>query len=114
MDERSVLADLIGADAERLVYRYGSCDRSRTWGELATTHRVIDRFTGTVEVLTTEDARAFAELSLVNELDVAEHAPGFLNQYGRYFRRLTAEWAPLLGATVMAEAQRVLADPRAR
>jgi hypothetical protein len=108
LDERAVLAELIGTDAERLVYRYGACDRSRTWDELPVTGRVHDRFTGDVEVLTAEEARSLAELSLVNELDVAEHAPGFLDQHGDYFRRLTAAWAPLLGAAVTAEAHRVL------
>jgi hypothetical protein len=109
LDERALLANLIGADAERLVYRYGACDRSQTWAELPATRRVHDRFTGEVEVLTAEEARAFAELSLVNELDVAEHAPGFLDQHGDYFRRLTTDWGPLLGAAVTAEAQRILA-----
>jgi hypothetical protein len=108
LDERALLANLIGADAERLVYRYGACDRSQTWAELPATRRVHDRFTGEVEVLTAEEARAFAELSLVNELDVAEHAPGFLDQHGDYFRRLAADWAPLLGSGVVTDAQRVL------
>jgi hypothetical protein len=108
LDERPLLAGLIGEHAERLVYRYGACDRSRTWGEFPATRRVHDRFTGEVESLTTEEAGAFAELSLVNELDVAEHAPGFLEQHGEFFRRLAAAWAPLLGPAVTAEAHRVL------
>ena len=58
--------------------------------------------------MTPEEARAFAELSLVNELDVAEHSSGFLDQYGDYFRRLTVGWAPLLGTAVVEEARRVL------
>jgi hypothetical protein len=111
LDERSLLADVIGTEAELLVYRYGACDRSRTWAELAATRRVHDRFTGTGEVLTPEEARAFAELSLVNELDVAEHSSGFLDRYGDYFRRLTVGWAPLLGTPVVEEARRVLGTP---
>jgi hypothetical protein len=108
LEERPLLAGLIGADAELLVYRYGACDRHRTWGELAATRRVHDRFTGGAVVLTPPDARDFAELSLVNELDVAEHAPGFLDRHGDLFGRLAADWAPLLGPAVTAEAHRVL------
>ncbi|MER7892932.1 DUF6817 domain-containing protein [Micromonospora sp. NPDC094482] len=32
--DRAVLRDLVGADAEELVYLYGACDRSRSWREL--------------------------------------------------------------------------------
>jgi hypothetical protein len=64
-------------------------------------------------VLTPEEARAFAELSLINELDVAEHSSGFLDRYGDYFRRLTVGWAPLLGTPVVEEARRVLGTPAA-
>lgn len=110
LEERWLLAGLIGADAERLVYRYGACDRRRTWGALAGTRQVHDRFTGETDVLTPGEAQAFAELSLVNELDVAEHAPGFLEQHGDFFRRLAADWAPLLRSPVVAEAHRILAD----
>lgn len=108
LDERPLLAGLIGEDAEALVYRYGACDRKRTWGELATTRRVHDRFTGSGETLSADEARAFAELSLVNELDIAEHAPGFLDQHRDLCRRLTADWTPLLGPAVLAEAARIL------
>ena len=62
-------------------------------------------------MLTPEEARAFAELSLVNELDVAEHSSGFLDRHGDYFRRLTVGWTPLLGTAVVEEARRVLGTP---
>ena len=110
LEERPLLAGLIGVDAEALVYRYAACDRKRTWGELPTTRRVHDRFTGSAETLSAGEARAFAELSLVNELDIAEQAPGFLDQHGDFFRRLTANWAPLLGPAVAAEAARILGE----
>jgi len=108
LDERSEVARIIGLEAEQLVYRYGACDRGRTWGELAETAQGWDRFTGSVEVLDAPSLRAFVDLSVVNELDVAEQAPGFLDQHGRYFRRLAAAWAPLLSPPVLADARRVL------
>ncbi len=46
---------------------------------------------------------------LVNEIDVAEHAAGFLGQHGAYFRRLADEWSPVLNPAVAAEARRVFA-----
>jgi hypothetical protein len=107
LDERPLLADVIGADAEELVHRYGGCDRARTWGQLATRHGVRSRFTGDFEELGPEALRDFADLSLVSEMDVAEHAPGFLDRHGDYFRRLTGAWFPILSRAVAADAARV-------
>jgi hypothetical protein len=107
LDERPLLAEVIGTDAEQLVYRYGACDRNRTWDTIADTATVWNRFTGTSEVLGQADLQAFTDLSLVNELDVAEHAPGFLDQHGDYFRQLTETWAPLLSPSVHADGRRV-------
>jgi hypothetical protein len=87
------------------VHRYGAVDRDRTWTDLATTRRVHDRHTGTAEQLPPEQVRDLADLSLVNEIDVAEHAPGFLERYGRYFRRLTAAWQPALTPAVVRAAR---------
>ncbi len=96
LEERPMLAGIIGEDAEQLVYRYGACDRKRTWDALADTGRVWDRFTATSEVLDRDQLQAFTDLSLVNELDIAEHSADFLGRYGAYFRRLATAWAPLL------------------
>ena len=108
LDERPLLAAVIGPDAERLVHRYGACDRGRTWPELATARQVHDRHTGAAELLDDDELRDFTDLSLVNELDVAEHAQDFLAEHGRYFRRLAEQWSSALSPTVLAEARRVL------
>jgi hypothetical protein len=106
-DERPLLGDIAGPEVEALVYRYAACDRARTWCDLPATRRVWDRFTGTAEDLADDELRAFADLSLVNELDVAEHAPGFVENHGDYFRRLTAAWQDLLSPAVLDDAHRV-------
>jgi hypothetical protein len=107
LDERPLLAAVIGSEAEELVHRYGGCDRARTWSELPARRRVQSRFTGDDEELGPATLRDFADLSLVNEVDVAEHDPGFLERHGDYFRRLTLAWTPLLSPAVAAEAARV-------
>jgi hypothetical protein len=107
LEERPLLADIVGEKAEKLVYQYGACDRGRSWDTLAETARVWDRFSENVHVLDREQLQAFSDLSLVNELDVAEHSPEFLEQHGDYFRRLTDAWEPLLSAPVLADARRV-------
>lgn len=106
-DERQLLVDRIGTQAEALVHRYGACDRRRTWPELPLSGRCWDRRTGAVEELDRDAVRDLADLSLVNEIDVAEHAPGFLGQHGAFFVRLTASWTPVLSPAVAAEARAV-------
>ena len=55
-----------------------------------------------------------AALGLVNESDVAEHAPGFLDEHGAWFRRLTAAWEPVLTPAVAVEAVRVFGRAQRR
>ena len=107
LGERPLLARIVGEETEQLVYRYGSCDRGRTWAGLADERRVWNRFTGAGEVLDVLELRAFADLSIVNELDVAEHSEDFLPRFGGYFRRLTRAWSSALSPAVEADAERV-------
>jgi pimeloyl-ACP methyl ester carboxylesterase len=75
-DRRDRLAEAIGADAERLVYLYGACDRSATYARLGDNPlKVRDRFTGEDVELSNDELVDFAVLTIANELDVARHAP---------------------------------------
>src|SRR4051812_34564713 len=60
--DRAPLRTLVGAAAEDLVYRYGACDRDRTWRQLPETARVVDRFTGQASTLDPRRLRAFVDL----------------------------------------------------
>jgi hypothetical protein len=106
--DRCVLRALVGAPAEEHVYRYGGCDRGRTWRGLAVTEEIRSRFTGHVEAPTPAELRAFADLSIVNELDVAEQDAEIARKYGDYFRGVFAGWATLASPAVIADARRVL------
>lgn len=106
--DRAVLRDLAGAPAEELVYLYGACDRARTWTALPQTRQVHDRFTGAVHTLTDAQVRPFTDLSIVNELDVAEQDPAFVVRHGTYFRTLFAAWQPLASPAVSARARHLL------
>lgn len=106
--ERQRLREVIGPQAEALVYRYGGCDRNRTWRALPTTQTVWSRFTGHAESPTPAELRAFADLSIVNELDVFERSEEIAARAGDYFRSVFPTWAPLASPSVMADCQRVL------
>jgi hypothetical protein len=112
--DRRVLRVLVGRRAESLVYLYGGCDRGRTWRALGATGVIRSRFTGTVEAPSPDDLRAFVDLSIVNELDVAQHDAEMAAKYGDYFRDVFASWADLASPSVMAEVEAVLHQRPAR
>jgi hypothetical protein len=106
--ERPVLEAVIGTDAELLVYRYGSCERETTWRDLAEHNTVTDRFTGTSEELTTEELRDFVDLTIVNELDVLEHAPKLEPKLRPFLQEQVPRWQSLASPAVLADAHRIL------
>jgi hypothetical protein len=106
--DRAPLRDLIGADAEALVYLYDACDRKRSWRQLATTGEVHDRFTGQTRTVRPDQLTPLIDLSVVNELDVFAHLPAMLDEHGPYFRELFAAWAPAMSPALRSEAGRVL------
>lgn len=83
LDERRRLVDVIGARAERWVYRYASCDRKTTYPELGSRGKVAltDRFTGETLALE-EDASVFVELTAANELDLVLVNPEIAAAWG--------------------------------
>jgi hypothetical protein len=107
--DRAVLRAMIGERAELLVYRYGGCDRGRTWRALPTTRVIWSRFDEHCAAPTPEDLRAFVDLSIVNELDVYERSAEIAAKAGDYFRSLFPTWLPLASPQVAADARTVLA-----
>ena len=82
--ERPVLAALVGAQAESLVYLYGSCDRAAVYPVLPGPGpvRFRDRFTGRIVTPSEPDVSAFTELTAANELDILRHNPVMAAQHG--------------------------------
>jgi hypothetical protein len=106
--DRSTLREIIGERAEDLVYRYGGCDRGRTWQRLADTGEVYNRFTNQAESLGPAQLRSFVDLSIVNELDVMEQAPSIMDEHGDYFRQLFATWAAMASPQIIVDAGKVM------
>jgi hypothetical protein len=108
--DRDAVRDVAGAAAEELVYRYDACDRARTWRDLAASRRVVDRFTGAAEDLDPAALRDFVDLTVVNEVDVVENSAEMAARHGAALRALFASWTALGSPSVMADAERALAE----
>jgi hypothetical protein len=112
--ERPVLAALIGARAESLVYLYGSCDRTAVYPLLPGPGPVPfrDRFTGRTVAPPEPDVCAFTELTAANELDIMRHNPAMAAQHGSaLLQLLTRARARLTDAAWQAWKQLSAASP---
>jgi pimeloyl-ACP methyl ester carboxylesterase len=110
LESRARLRAAIGDGAEALVYRYGACDRRRTYVHLgATPLPLTDRFGGEVVDLAADDLADFALLTVANELDVARTAP-LSPEVRRGIRTLIGKLAVYLPDVTA----RALADPSLR
>ncbi len=96
--QRMKIASLIGSDAEQIVYRYCSCDRSLVWPQIGTPESVQfrDRFTNILDVIDGRELTAFCELTCANELEIANNDPGFIERAGSYLGCLFKGWHLLL------------------
>ena len=78
LDERERLAELVGTEAEAIVYGYGSCDRDYVHPQLG--REVVafrDRFSDVVNDLSGQGLLDFVELTFANELDLVGYSPAF-------------------------------------
>lgn len=130
---RGELAAVIGAEAEEIVYFYGSCDRAASYPTLASdvprgagadteadadaadneavssvAPAFRDRFTGHVHSPDRQSRRDFAELTAANELDLARIDPAFRAAHGPGLLALFTRLRGLLTEPAWRECQAVL------
>jgi pimeloyl-ACP methyl ester carboxylesterase len=95
--DRATLVALAGARTEAFVARYCNCNRRDSYPTFVTdSPSTVDRHTGQRTPLTGTELRAFAELTIVNELDVFAHAPDIAAQHADETAKLFRSWLPLL------------------
>ncbi|WP_176554723.1 DUF6817 domain-containing protein [Georgenia sp. 311] len=81
--ERPVLTEAIGAEAESLVYLYGSCVRAHVYPQLGQEEvEFVDRFTDVLRTPDRASLSAFMEITAANELDVVRHNPAIAAEHG--------------------------------
>lgn len=109
LEDRDTLRALIGIEAEALVYEYCSCDRRATYPALgADPVAFVDRFTRATTKVRSDDLRAFAVISIANELDIVR-AVEFDAKSAVGIRELCTKLAPHAPAAARV-AQQELAD----
>ncbi|WP_031507313.1 DUF6817 domain-containing protein [Streptomyces megasporus] len=113
-DRRDELAEVIGVEAENIVYFYAGCDRQAAYRVLTDPDAALrDRFTGLLHTPSTELRRDFAELTAANELDIAHVDPVFRERWGPSLRALFDRLRPLLSDPAWQDCRTVLTAPGA-
>jgi len=84
LNKRNGIAKVIGAEAEKLVYLYCSCDRDFTFPNFKKSGSVLfrDRFSGKEFELSDEQAKEFCEITVANELELILASDEFKAKYG--------------------------------
>ncbi|WP_328738475.1 hypothetical protein OHA91_02720 [Streptomyces erythrochromogenes] len=108
---RAELAEVIGEEAESLVYLYAACDRAASYPTLDRAEAVFrDRFTGRVHSPSERPRRDLAELTAANELDLAWIDPAFREAWGGELLSLFGRLRDLLSEPARRECRAVLGD----
>ena len=86
LDERDLLRERIGVRAEALVHEYCSCDRRLTYPGIGEASPLMhDRWSGEAYPLPTDRAAAFCDLTVANELDIADQGFDYGVERDRFF-----------------------------
>ena len=114
LDGRQRIAQLIGAEAEELVYLYGACNRRLFYPRIGTDARLIfvDRFSNTEYSITHRQLSDLCELILANELEIAAGSAEFRAKYGPSLSGLFERMAGIVSETGFAAYRSILSQHR--
>ena len=109
-NQREKIAQIVGPQAEEIVYQYCACDRDYFWPQLGLIEhpKSRNRFTLETYQLKLQAVKDFCELTVANELEIAMTSPDFVTQYGSVLLKLFTQMAPLLSPSANRAVTRVL------
>jgi hypothetical protein len=109
-DQRDKIANIIGKEAEEIVYLYCACDRDYFWPQFANSNNpeFKNRFTGQVSYLSQRQLMEFCELTVANELEIANDNQVFINKYGQSLYKLFNSMQPYLSSYANLSVESVL------
>jgi hypothetical protein len=109
-NQREKIAQIIGPQAEEIVYQYCACDRDYFWPQLgiAKNPTFRNRFTLQTYPLKPQALKDFCELTVANELEIAMGGVDFVTQHGGGLLKLFTHMAPFLSPRANSAITRVL------
>ena len=106
-EKRDMIAEIIGAQAEEIVYRYCACDREYFFPQFGVRENpeFRNRFTGESHYLTSEAMRTFCELTAANEVEIASDNPAFMQKHGASLQSLFTGMSPYLSRAAQSKTE---------
>lgn len=110
LDKRHDIANIIGKEAEEIVYLYCACDRTFVFNAIGQTDSILfkDRFTHETFYLTELQAEQFCLLTVANELELAIDSEDFLLKHGQGLLGLFNKMTPYLSKVANQAVQDIL------
>ena len=110
--QRQDIAAIIGKEAEDIVYIYCACDRDYFWPQFSTPNSLQfrNRFNGELLQLTQMQLCYFCELTVANELEIAQGNSEFINSHGDYLMALFSNMQPYLSKLAHSSIQIILGE----
>jgi hypothetical protein len=109
---RSEVSNLIGQQAEHLVYLYCACDRQKFYPSIGSPSQdqMPDRFAGCIVKLDPEALSDLCEITAANELEIAKGSQSFRVQHGAALAELFDRMGNHLSVEARQNAAEVLAE----
>jgi hypothetical protein len=110
VDARAAIADIVGAEAEALVYRFGACARDVFHPRIGTADelRFADRFAGAEYAIDAQALADFCAMTLANEVELARESARFRAKHGDELLALFARMRGHASEVALAAARAVL------
>jgi len=108
VEQRNEIKYIIGIKAEELVYLYCACDREFFNKNLTSSLLYKDRFTDKIFAINEQTISDFCELTVANELEIAQHSTDFISQYGDDLKELFKLMDPYISKIAKSAIQKIL------
>lgn len=84
LSQREEVAQVIGCEAENIVYHYCACDREAFFAQFGTVDKPVfyDRNTSEISTISCELLQQICELTAANEIEIAINNTSFVAQHG--------------------------------
>jgi len=111
-NRRHEISQIIGSEAEEIVYQYCACDRKLFFAQIGLSNSPLfnNRFTGESYRLSVSILKQFCELTAANETEIAIDNPTFITEHGKGLNTLFINMSPYLSEAAKARSAVVFGD----
>ena len=109
---REEVADVIGDDAENIVYHFCACDKDAFFNQFGQPEQPVfyDRITDETSTISTELLQQLCELTAANEIEVATNNPDFIAQHGPRLANVFSRVSQFLSVSAQRKIRHVFAS----